>query len=511
MKPAYETQLRREREVQAQKDHEQSTTKDSERSNKKRQGPRVAARSPSFQPQSPSYPPVSNQSSHEPRLHSNQARKRSLERKVPDTDGAASPQPAKRKRDELEGGSTVEGTSRGPSKTRTTQIVDKETSSSSTPDLNASHELQDVSRSNQQQAHHLDVSSRSFSPLFYPEDTRPATPKTQSQTQENNSPATSPMDVRLFLDQGDAAGFESNLLGLSGQAPRLPSEELGENNESDSEEQFETAQSNHISESEEFETANPGRIDTQAILHQTQGEFDFGLAEPAGGWAAYEGEQIEEDEANTAVVEADSFETPRARTRIQPASDADSEPSTRESEHLPSSPPIATPIKHPMKLPQRSPRVAVVLENQQPPHPTSRTPKSTAKKPLGLAATALPSCDDLDAYLSTRLSHLKTSSSSTSQTPSLLLRSVRRTLTSLTAATRTSFLLADKVFDSLRDGNGVPEDTRGIWTEEDDEDLLGGDARAVERVRRKHGDEGVEGRWEVLSVIRMGTRAGSEE
>ncbi|TID20673.1 Myb-DNA-bind-2 multi-domain protein [Venturia nashicola] len=46
------------------------------------------------------------------------------------------------------------------------------------------------------------------------------------------------------------------------------------------------------------------------------------------------------------------------------------------------------------------------------------------------------------------------------------------------------------VLEHLKMGMKVPVHTRGIWTEQDDEDVLGGDARKLERVEAKHGWDG---------------------
>lgn len=74
----------------------------------------------------------------------------------------------------------------------------------------------------------------------------------------------------------------------------------------------------------------------------------------------------------------------------------------------------------------------------------------------------------------------------------------------LTAAQATNMhkSLADTVYERLMAGEGLPEDVRGVWTQEDDEALLGGNARQVERVEGKHGNGkgGVGERWECLGV-----------
>ena len=68
--------------------------------------------------------------------------------------------------------------------------------------------------------------------------------------------------------------------------------------------------------------------------------------------------------------------------------------------------------------------------------------------------------------------------------------------------------LADQVLKSLVAGKEIPRDTPGIWTAEDDKTIEGNDARGIERVLNKHGQESFNARWEYLSLART---AGLEE
>ena len=67
----------------------------------------------------------------------------------------------------------------------------------------------------------------------------------------------------------------------------------------------------------------------------------------------------------------------------------------------------------------------------------------------------------------------------------------------LTAAGRADldFKLADVVYQHLRRGRPVPENVKGIWTERDDQALVGNDAREIRRIEEKHGKDSLEGRW----------------
>jgi len=62
----------------------------------------------------------------------------------------------------------------------------------------------------------------------------------------------------------------------------------------------------------------------------------------------------------------------------------------------------------------------------------------------------------------------------------------------------------------LNHGHDIPASTRGIWTEEDDFDLQGSDARLIQRVETKHGERGPEG-WRNRIKFLKDTEASQEE
>lgn len=62
--------------------------------------------------------------------------------------------------------------------------------------------------------------------------------------------------------------------------------------------------------------------------------------------------------------------------------------------------------------------------------------------------------------------------------------------------------LADKVLHRLVSGKGIPTDTPGVWTAEDDMCIEGKDGRGIDRVLKKHGTEFFNARWEYLSLAR---------
>lgn len=62
--------------------------------------------------------------------------------------------------------------------------------------------------------------------------------------------------------------------------------------------------------------------------------------------------------------------------------------------------------------------------------------------------------------------------------------------------------LAQQVLQHLVAGKGIPDDIPGVWTAEDDRHLEGGNARHIERVLEKHGDDFVGIRGEYLGLAR---------
>ena len=61
--------------------------------------------------------------------------------------------------------------------------------------------------------------------------------------------------------------------------------------------------------------------------------------------------------------------------------------------------------------------------------------------------------------------------------------------------------LVDKVLKYITSGKDIP-DIPGVWTAEDDRCLEGTDARAIERLSKKHGAEYFDTRFEYLSMTR---------
>ncbi|PGH17373.1 hypothetical protein AJ80_04828 [Polytolypa hystricis UAMH7299] len=63
--------------------------------------------------------------------------------------------------------------------------------------------------------------------------------------------------------------------------------------------------------------------------------------------------------------------------------------------------------------------------------------------------------------------------------------------------------LADTVLEYLVAGKGIPEDMRGVWTEEDDKVAESVDGRAIGHLIEKHGRESIEARFEYLALSRQ--------
>lgn len=58
--------------------------------------------------------------------------------------------------------------------------------------------------------------------------------------------------------------------------------------------------------------------------------------------------------------------------------------------------------------------------------------------------------------------------------------------------------LADQVLVLLSSGQGIPNDRPGVWTEQDDEVLMGTEGRAIELLNKKHGKEYFNRRYKYL-------------
>lgn len=63
--------------------------------------------------------------------------------------------------------------------------------------------------------------------------------------------------------------------------------------------------------------------------------------------------------------------------------------------------------------------------------------------------------------------------------------------------------LADQVLNILSAGNPIPDDIPGVWTEDDDNAIMGSDGRAMERILKKHGDTKFNERFLFLEQSRM--------
>lgn len=62
--------------------------------------------------------------------------------------------------------------------------------------------------------------------------------------------------------------------------------------------------------------------------------------------------------------------------------------------------------------------------------------------------------------------------------------------------------IAEMVLKHWDPEKGIPDDLPGIWTTEDDRCLEGQDARGIQRVLMKHGQDASNSRWEYLRMAR---------
>ena len=60
--------------------------------------------------------------------------------------------------------------------------------------------------------------------------------------------------------------------------------------------------------------------------------------------------------------------------------------------------------------------------------------------------------------------------------------------------------LADVVLESLAQHAGIPQEMMGVWTEEDDADVVAADARKIARLHRKHGEDAFDRRFTFLEI-----------
>ncbi|KAL9118336.1 MAG: hypothetical protein Q9187_005120 [Circinaria calcarea] len=60
--------------------------------------------------------------------------------------------------------------------------------------------------------------------------------------------------------------------------------------------------------------------------------------------------------------------------------------------------------------------------------------------------------------------------------------------------------LADVVLESLAQHAGIPQGMMGVWTEEDDADVVAADARKIARLHRKHGEDAFDRRFTFLEI-----------
>lgn len=76
------------------------------------------------------------------------------------------------------------------------------------------------------------------------------------------------------------------------------------------------------------------------------------------------------------------------------------------------------------------------------------------------------------------------------------------TIISVLRAANMDHELAERVLEHWDPEKGIPDDLPGMWTAEDDRCLEGQDARGIERILTKHGQDASNSRWEYLRMAR---------
>lgn len=297
-------------------------------------------------------------------------------------------------------------------------------------------------------------------PLFYPEMGRG-----NRETDASATPlspiiegTTDPLDIKLVSEGNESNGKDANdNLKRQLKSFAAASDEL-ESRQKDSGED---------SDAEDFETAP-----TSAAIPDNQGI----------------------DDTDT-QLESKVFETSRTRQRFETQDMFNTQPSL----HFSNLPPPAggwSNLASPTRDSSSPPRFA-------PPSPPPDSPPSPSPSPSGSDS---PPPSDLTTWLSRHLlppspdgRDTNTNTNTNPQTRELLALSALSSITTSRGPLQPSdYALADDVFAHLLRTRRVPDSVRGVWTEDDDERLMsGGDARGIEAVRAKHGDEAMEARWEV--------------
>lgn len=76
------------------------------------------------------------------------------------------------------------------------------------------------------------------------------------------------------------------------------------------------------------------------------------------------------------------------------------------------------------------------------------------------------------------------------------------TIISVLRSANMDYELAGRVLEHWDPEKGIPDDLPGMWTAEDDRCLEGQDARGIQRVLTKHGQDASNSRWEYLRMAR---------
>lgn len=315
-------------------------------------------------------------------------------------------------------------------------------------------------------------SEQDGSPMFYPEEEGRISSKTRViRSSPSANRMTDPLDVKLLSDESTGTNYHqtsddqatSETSSLSPDEP-VPGNRDDSNDEGSEVEVFETAptystamdptlakRDESSAPSEEYETARTARLETQDLFN-----------------------------THTSLAAPHPFDT-----------------------GLPAPPGGWSVLDSPTNT-----HIHTYDHTSSPPLPPSKSPSPS---PSSSNPSSLPPTDLTD-WLSTHVPPSLSPSPTLLNHQTLALSALSTITTSPGTLTPSDYALADKVLAHMRAHRGeVPMDVKGVWTTEDDEALGKGDARAIERVRRKHGDAALEGRWGVVEERRREEEEEEEE
>ena len=254
-------------------------------------------------------------------------------------------------------------------------------------------------------------------------------------------------------------------------------------NSGDGEEEY-LAQS--LSQSQQLQTQN--EVEQDALLN-----MDFDLAPPEGGWdntmSPTPSPRVRRHQAPTSL---DTQAILSVETQPLDLSLPEPEGGFTQSRSLSTAPPSSPPLPAESKSTSYSIRETYSLERE-------RQQRSAAPLP---PATYSPEGTEEDGEEVDPDPPLDGSSISAFLTRMVSKGYTEDNVISALRMTSTRGHLASLIIPTLSSGARL-KDQRGVWTEQDDHDLEGGNGRGIKRVEEKHGWSGWGGCEERLEFLRM--------